>query len=375
VLKLSSVGEIEWQKTYGGSESDRALSIQQTSDGAYIVLGTTGSFGAGWNDIWVLKLSSAGEIEWQKTYGGNYSQDVAHSIHQISDGCYIVAGETSSWGDNGEIWVLRLLPNGDINPRCAFVNSSNAEVSDTDITPEDTDITPEDTDITPEDTNITLRDTDISPQDSNANVYKLGVSSICTLTFSADREGTTDPEPGTYTYDTGTEVTLKAKPNPNSEYVFGGWIGNVSTSTNPITITMDGDKSITARFHIPPKGGEWGGGDLAIGPSCFIATASCGSPLHPHVKILRDFRDRYLIHNRVGCTFIKIYYKYSPFVADFITKHKALKAVVRISLLPIVAFSFMMLHLGPAITTILLIFIFGLPFFLFWCHKRKLKYK
>jgi len=67
----------EWANTYGGSEEDWA-SIQQTSDGGYIVAGWTLSFGAGY-DAWVLKLDSSGNVQWQKTYGGT-DHDYAYSI-------------------------------------------------------------------------------------------------------------------------------------------------------------------------------------------------------------------------------------------------------------------------------------------------------
>ncbi|GAG49523.1 unnamed protein product, partial [marine sediment metagenome] len=112
VLKLSSDGDIEWQRTYGGRDSDVANSIQQTSDGGYIVAGYTASFGAGHYDIWVLKLSSDGDIEWQRTYGGRDS-DRSYSIQQTSDGGYIVAGYTDSFGARN-IWVLKLSSDGDI---------------------------------------------------------------------------------------------------------------------------------------------------------------------------------------------------------------------------------------------------------------------
>lgn len=114
VLKLASNGSIEWQKTYGGTTWDGAYSIQQTSDGGYIVAGETFSFGAGNADFWVLKLTSNGDIEWQKAYGGA-DDDRARSIQQISDGGYIVAGETFSFGaGNIDIWVIKLFPNGGI---------------------------------------------------------------------------------------------------------------------------------------------------------------------------------------------------------------------------------------------------------------------
>ena len=103
---------------------------------------------------------------------------------------------------------------------------------------------------------------------------------------------------------------------------------------------------------------------------CFIATATYGSPLHPYVRILREFRDRYLMPSRFGRLLVDSYYKYSPFVANFIAKHKALKVVVRISLMPIIAFSYSMVHFGLVITAVMLIFIFVLPIFFIWFYRR-----
>jgi uncharacterized delta-60 repeat protein len=114
VAKLNSTGSMDWQKTYGGNSSGVASSIQQTADGGYIVAGSTNSSGAGSWDIWVLKLNSTGSAEWQKTYGGSGS-DGASSVEQTSDGGYIVAGTTSSFGAGGtDFWVLKLDPTGGV---------------------------------------------------------------------------------------------------------------------------------------------------------------------------------------------------------------------------------------------------------------------
>ena len=114
VLKLSPNGTVEWQKTYGGDYSDWVDSIWQTRDGGYIVAGGTESFGGGYADIWVLKLSPDGTVEWQKTYGGDGS-DSADSIQQTRDGGYIVAGSTESFGGvYNDAWVLKLMPDGTI---------------------------------------------------------------------------------------------------------------------------------------------------------------------------------------------------------------------------------------------------------------------
>jgi uncharacterized delta-60 repeat protein/uncharacterized repeat protein (TIGR02543 family) len=362
ILKLSSDGDIDWQKTYGGTSYDEALSIQQTNDGGYIVAGSTESFGAGSSDIWILKLSSAGDIEWQKTYEGSGS-DSASSIQQTSDGGYIVAGYTISWGAGSrDFWVLKLSSDGDINPRCSFIRNSSAEVSDTDISPEVTNTTPTYKDITPQDTHIT-------PQDTDATVYNL-CSEKPLLGILTSGGGTTVPAPGTYIHEPGTEVTITAFPRDG--YSFSGWSGDASGETSPITIIMDSDKSIRADFWH-----EWGGGDeedeTGLGGGCFIATAAYGSKLHNYVKILRDFRDTCLMPSELGRAFVRLYYKYSPFAADIIAKHKALKVAVRISLLPLIAISYTTLHLGITITTAVLIFIFMLPVFFVWRYQRKLR--
>lgn len=140
VLKLDSDGNIQWQKTYGGTSDDQANSIQQTPDGGYIVGGFTSSY---WNQYdpynkaWVLKLDSNGNIEWQKTYGGCNFQGRANSIQQTSDGGYAVAGTTDFGGGPGDVWVLKLDSNGNING-CPIVGTSNAQVNNTSATVQDT---------------------------------------------------------------------------------------------------------------------------------------------------------------------------------------------------------------------------------------------
>jgi len=115
VFSSSMASESQWIKTYGGSNDDWVFSIQQTSDGGYIVAGYTGSFGAGYWDTWVLKLDGSGNMQWQTIYGGS-SHDHANSIQQTSDGGYIVAGQTASFGFAGlyDAWVLKLDGSGNM---------------------------------------------------------------------------------------------------------------------------------------------------------------------------------------------------------------------------------------------------------------------
>jgi len=136
VLKLAGDGSIEWQKTYGGMESEKTYSIWETSDGGYVVAGYTRSFGAGDADAWVLKLNGEGAIQWQRTIGGMDS-DLACSVRQTSDGGYVVAGGTESFGaGQGDFWILKLDEDGNI-PGCPLTGTSSATVVDTAVEPVD----------------------------------------------------------------------------------------------------------------------------------------------------------------------------------------------------------------------------------------------
>jgi uncharacterized delta-60 repeat protein len=129
VLKLNNDGSVAWGKAYGGSDVDTAYAIQQTSDGGFVVAGKTRSFGEGNEDFWVLKLTSSGAIVWQKTYGGT-GVDIASSVYEISDGGYVVAGKSTSFGaDNEDVLILTLDENGEI-PGCSGMGTSAAVVSD-----------------------------------------------------------------------------------------------------------------------------------------------------------------------------------------------------------------------------------------------------
>jgi phage-related tail fiber protein len=113
VVKLDSGGNIVWTKAIGGNSSEEAYSITQSSDGGYVVAGLTQSFGAGNEDIYVVKLDSSGNVLWTKTIGGSYG-DGAYSIIQSSDGGYVVAGWTSSFGAGSGVYVVKLDSSGNV---------------------------------------------------------------------------------------------------------------------------------------------------------------------------------------------------------------------------------------------------------------------
>lgn len=101
VIKLSATGIIQWSKTYGGSNEDYAYNIIQTKDGGYLVTGFTLStdgdvtHNSGKSDVWLLKLNDTGAIEWQKTYGGTADEYGTNSV-QCANGGYIIGGTTAS---------------------------------------------------------------------------------------------------------------------------------------------------------------------------------------------------------------------------------------------------------------------------------------
>lgn len=102
----------QWSKTFGGSGNDSAFSVQQTSDGGYILAGKTQSYGAGESDAWLIKTDANGTEQWNRTFGGK-GIDEASSVQQTSDGGYILAGKTYSYGNGyGGAWLIKTDKNG-----------------------------------------------------------------------------------------------------------------------------------------------------------------------------------------------------------------------------------------------------------------------
>jgi hypothetical protein len=113
VMKFDSNGNMQWNKGYGSSNHEMAHAIEPTSDGGYLVGGYTTSFGAQLKDYFVLKIRSDGSLEWAKRFGGS-GDDVIRVVKQISNGDYLIAGFTHSFGVRGDIMILRLEADGDI---------------------------------------------------------------------------------------------------------------------------------------------------------------------------------------------------------------------------------------------------------------------
>jgi hypothetical protein len=115
LIKTDANGDSVWARTYGGVELDDGYSVQQTSDGGYIVFGRTISFGAGENDYYLVKTDADGDTLWTRTYGGT-SNEWGHSVQQTTDGGYILAGNSMSYGGGGydaRVYVVKTDANGD----------------------------------------------------------------------------------------------------------------------------------------------------------------------------------------------------------------------------------------------------------------------
>lgn len=149
VLKLDSNGNLEWQKTYGGSGDDKGRAIIQTNDGGYAITGPSkssdgdGSNNEGQHDHWILKLDTQGAIQWEKSYGFG-GHDHSQSIMQTDDGGYFIGGylDVSASGGLGnetvaknttkhgvgEFWGQKLDANGDLQWRRYFGGSNNDRI-------------------------------------------------------------------------------------------------------------------------------------------------------------------------------------------------------------------------------------------------------
>lgn len=135
IVKLDSSGSLEWQKSLGGNGYDQAQSVRQTSDNGYIVAGYSDSNDGdvsgnhGVYDVWVVKLNNSGSIEWQKSLGGS-DYDITSSVMETADGGYLIAassgsddGDVTGHHGNGDFWIVKLDSAGNLNWQECFGGS------------------------------------------------------------------------------------------------------------------------------------------------------------------------------------------------------------------------------------------------------------
>ncbi|HLG34923.1 MAG TPA: T9SS type A sorting domain-containing protein [Bacteroidia bacterium] len=129
LMRTDSGGNPLWVKTFGGADMDIAHSVEQTTDGGFIVTGSTNSFGVGEYDIYLIRADGNGNLLWSNTYGG-INDDGGNCVQQTTDGGYIVAGATNSFGvDSTVVYIVRTDSNGNILWSKTINNAGNNSAS------------------------------------------------------------------------------------------------------------------------------------------------------------------------------------------------------------------------------------------------------
>jgi len=190
-----------------------------------------------------------------------------------------------------------------------------------------------------------------------------------TLSLSAN---TAYPFNPSFAWDTNTEPDLEGyrvfyrEEGQNYDFDFPDWEGDETTCTlyglddntayyfvSRAYDIYGNESENSVELYTADGGATFTVSDGGGGGGCFIATAAFGSLIEPHVRLLRQFRDRFLLTNTPGKIFVRLYYAYSPPMANFISEHDSLRMMVRWSLLPLIGLSWMLLHLGIMYTLLL----------------------
>ena len=282
LLKYSSAGVLQWQKTWGGGGNDIGSGVAVDASGNVYVTGDTKSFGAGSDDAFLLKYSSAGVLQWQKTWGGG-GNDIGRGVAVDASGKVYVTGYTDSFGAcQGDVFLLKYSSAGVLQWQKTWGGASGDDgsgvavdasgkvyvtgytfspsrilqgVSGTENTPAGTENTPAGTENTPAGTENTPAGTENTPAGSetyagDGDVFLLVFTTAPALTV-VSTYGSPSPS-GTTTYDSGTSVTASVT-SPvagpaGTQYVCTGWTGTGSVASGTgtsVTFMITQDSSIS----------------------------------------------------------------------------------------------------------------------------------
>lgn len=114
IIRTDSIGDTLWTRVYGGTSYDEGYSVVPAAGGGYLVVGYTNSFSVGYSDVWILRLDANGDTIWTKTYGGMLS-DQAREVQKTHDGGYVIVGYTGSFGAGGrDVYLIKTDVNGNV---------------------------------------------------------------------------------------------------------------------------------------------------------------------------------------------------------------------------------------------------------------------
>ncbi|HYV91914.1 MAG TPA: T9SS type A sorting domain-containing protein [Chitinophagales bacterium] len=114
LIRINSSGDTLWTRTYGGVNDDEGNAVAVTNDGGFMIIGNTKSYGAGNDDVYMIRTNSAGDTLWTKIFGGS-GEDQARSMNKTDDGGYIITGFTNSYGQgNGDVLLIKTDSSGNI---------------------------------------------------------------------------------------------------------------------------------------------------------------------------------------------------------------------------------------------------------------------
>jgi len=125
LIKTDGNGNLQWEKTYGGASFDLAYALTIAPDGGYLLAGSTISKGAGNFDAYLIKTDANGNLQWDKTYGGS-EDDIAHALTIAPDGGYLLTGSTRSKGAGfDDAWLIKTDANGNLQWEKTYGGSEN----------------------------------------------------------------------------------------------------------------------------------------------------------------------------------------------------------------------------------------------------------
>jgi hypothetical protein len=256
LIKTDDSGNLEWETTFGGIEDEYAYSVEQTTDGGYILAGETYSYGAGSYDFYLIKTDALGILSWNQTFGGT-GYEAAYYVQQTADSGYIIAGSTESYGAGGQdVYLVKTDASGNLEWETTFGGS------DDDFAYSGQETT---------DGSYIMAGGTYSYGAGGADVYLVKAGSLVNtpagsnVTVSLD-DGTvnfpTVNQSGTTNMTTSTENPVE--PTPSDFYVMEGTFTEITTTANysgPITVGLRYDESQVANeeslrlFHW--NGSEW----------------------------------------------------------------------------------------------------------------------